>query len=56
MSIQFDKVQIGDLVRVHRKKMYHQVITLFPETKEVEVVVKNHSCRFSIDDIAEIRR
>lgn len=56
MSIQFDKIQLGDLIRVHRKKMYHQVTALFPETKEVEVSVKDHSCRYHVNNIAEIRR
>jgi len=56
MSVRFDVIQLGDLVRVTRKKAYHQVICLFPETQEVEVRVGNHTCRFSVESLAEVRR
>ena len=56
MSVRFEALQIGDRVRITRDKEFYKVITLFPGTQEVELEIGKGSCRFSVTELAEVRR
>lgn len=56
MSVRFDAIQLGDSVRITRDKHFYKVITLFPGTKEVELVIGKQGFRVCATELAEVRR